>query len=319
MFSRCVIFLLFAAVLSAEPAFAQAGGSAVDALNARVKSRADSMLGLLGLTVIPNETASTLSVDTGDPDETGYVTSQLGGAFTVSEEVPLYLEGFVGYTRYDPKFIFSGGTQTREVSAKWTGVAGTVGVGWDFRLADEIVLRPIANFSLGHMESDVSVAGRIIESETGRDLPILDGGRMDAYGYGGALMLDWERYLEAYEADAELRLTHIKLQSFDEFSDGTKAEADAITLGFWSRIRVPTGWTAFDGPVRGVGEFAAARFFGDQVLVLGSLYLLQVGGGLELDLAEVSWLPVERARFMARYVFGQDSLSGYSLGIGLTF
>jgi hypothetical protein len=314
--------LFFISCLAFAPmgnANAQSGSDLLDLINANVKDRANGALAIMGLSVVPNETASTLSVDTGNPDDARFWASQLGGAFTVSDEVPVYLEGFLGVARYDPTFVFSAGGEKSRVPAKWTTFSGTAGVGWDFRIAEELVLRPIANFSLGHIESDAALLGRVIEEETGVELKFLDDGRLSAYGYGGSLMLDWERYRPEYEIDVELRYTHIRLESFGGSTDSIEGQADAITLGLWSRLRVPTGWTAFDGPVRGVGEFSAGRFLGDQEKVLDSLYLLQVGAGFELDLAEVSWLPLERARVMGRYVFGEGDVDGFSVGIGLTF
>ena len=94
--------------------------------------------------------------------------AQLGGGFTVSKSFPLYLEGNVAFSRYDPTFIATNGTEEREIPAEWNTLTGTVGVGWDFPLARELVLRPIANFTLGRMTSDVSAATRIIEGKRAR-------------------------------------------------------------------------------------------------------------------------------------------------------
>ena len=212
----------FLVVLSAGDATAEKRLLSTKAL----RENANGALAILGLSVVPNETASTLSVESAGGD-THFWASQLGGAFTVSDEVPLYLEGFVGVARYDPTYVLSTGSETETISPKWTSVSGTVGVGWDFGLTDELVLRPIANFSLAHLESDFSLAGRIIEGKTGVALKFLDDGRLDAVGYGGSLMLDWERYREDYEIDVELRYTHIRLQALGESSDVVEGHACA--------------------------------------------------------------------------------------------
>lgn len=282
-----------------------------------LRRNTNGALGILGLSVVPNETVSTISVNSASGG-TDFWASQLGGAFTVSDAVPLYLEGFLGFARYDPTFVFSDGGEQAEISPKWTSFAGTVGVGWDFPLTDELVLRPIVNFSLGHIESDASLAGRAVEGQTGVALRFLEDGRLNAYGYGGSLMLDWEHYRKAYEIDIELRYSHIHLKSFANSSDIAEGEADAITLGLWSRLRVPTGWEVFGGPLRGVGEFAFGAFIGDQAEVLDSPVLGKLGAGIEFDTTAVSWLPIARTRLMGRYVFGR-SINGFSLGIGLSF
>lgn len=278
---------------------------------------ANGALAILGFSVVPNETASTMNVDAGGGD-VRFNASQLGGAFTVSDGFPLYLEGFIGVARYDPRFVFSNGARTTVVAPKWTSVAGTVGVGWDFPITDQIVFRPIANFSLGHIESDLSLAGRFLASETGVELEFLENGRLNAVGYGGAAMLDYELYREAYEVDVELRYTHIRLQSIAGTSEAAKGTADAITLGMWSRLRVPTGYEAFSGPIRAVGELAASSFLGDQKAIMKTPWLGQIGAGIEFDTSTVSWHPVYRTRLMLRYLIG-DNLSGYSFGLAMSF
>lgn len=241
--------------------------------NEKVQQQANAVLALLGYSVVPDITASSLSIDnsrTGNPD---IRLSQLAGGFTVSDEVPLYLEGGIGLSRYDPVFVASDGTDEREIPLKWNGVALTGGVGWDFPITSELDFRPIANVSLGHVESDTSIIGRVIEEETG--LPVsdfLDGGRLNAYGYGGSVMLDWERYLEDHEIDVELRYTWIRLESFDS-SSSVAGSADVPTCNVWTRYRAPTGATFLQRPLRYVLEYAFSSFEGDQAGVLGFDYL----------------------------------------------
>lgn len=115
-----------------------------------LQKRTDAVLAVMGYTVVPDLTTSTLSIsstDTGNPQMT---MSQLAGGFTISQNTPLYLEGGAAYSRYDPSFVVSDGTDTREVPLKWTRVMLTGGVGWDFPVIDKLKFRPIANFAYGH-------------------------------------------------------------------------------------------------------------------------------------------------------------------------
>jgi hypothetical protein len=242
---------------------------------------------------------------------------QAGGGFTVSRSFPLYLEGNAAFSRYDPTFIATNGTETREIPTKWTTLTGTVGVGWDFRLTPELVLRPIVNFTLGHMTSDLSAAVRIIEAETGKEIDFLENGRLNAVGYGGSLMLDYEHYRRDYEIDVEVRYTNIYLQSIPGTSEAVQGSALGQNLNWWSRWRAPIGLTAFHRPVRCVLEFTYSYYFGNQEDILGFNHLVSLGGGLELD---VSAYPIfiTRIRLMARFRFGEN-VSGYSIGLGISF
>ena len=62
--------------------------------------------------------------------------------------MPLYLEGFLGYSRYDPTFVFTdpGGLRTR-IPVRWNNLSGTVGVGWSIPLTERLQFRPIVNAS----------------------------------------------------------------------------------------------------------------------------------------------------------------------------
>ena len=302
---------------SPAPVMSQTTGGGFSLLNGSLQKRVDGILSFMQYTLFPDVTTSSLSISSGSTGNPDLNMVQAGGGFTVSRSFPLYLEGNAAYSRYDPTFIATNGTETREIPAKWTTVTGTVGVGWDFRLAPELVLRPIVNFTIGHMASDVSAAVRIIEAGTGKEISFLENGHLNAVGYGGSLMLDYEHYRRDYEIDVEFRFTNIYLQSIPGTSEIVKGSEMAQNLNWWSRWRAPIGLTAFHRPVRYVLEFTYSYYFGNQDDILGFNHLCSLGGGLELDVS-VYPIFITRIRLMARYRFGEN-ISGYSLGLGISF
>lgn len=312
-----VVVTLLALLSGAGDASAQRSGVVLDLVNANVQKHANGVLGILGISVIPSETASTLSFNSGGKSN-GYdfQATQFGGAFTISESFPLYLEGFIGGARYDPVFVFSDGQERQAVPLKWTSFAATGGVGWDFKATDELTLRPIFNFSLGHVESDLSLLGRFVSAKLGPELNFLDGGRLNAYGLGGSFMVDYARYRESYEFDSEWRASWIRLKSF-ESSDGVRGEAVASTIGTWNRLRVPTGLLVMRRPLRAVGELSFSYLPGDQGEALNTRWLGQIGAGVELDFSD-TWVPISRGRIMARYAQG-DHLTGFAIGVAASF
>lgn len=303
----------------AAPAAAQRAGPAEAALlrvlNADVSQRATGALAMLGVTVVPSETASTLAFDVGERTE--FRASQLGGAFTVSDSVPIYLEGFLGVSRYDPSFFISDGADEFRLPAKWTTIGATGGVGWDLPLTDEWVLRPIANVSLGHVESDASLIGRLLARRFDVELDFLEDGNLTAGGLGGSVMLAFARSRPDYEADLQLRYTHIHLEPIAG-DRAIEASSEAATLGLWSRLRTPTPFRAFGGPIRVVSEFAASWLPGDQGAVLREEVLGQIGFGVELDVANSGLPLVTRSRLVARTAFG-ERLRGFSVGLAVSF
>jgi hypothetical protein len=169
---------------------------------------------------------------------------------------------------------------------------------------------------LGHVESDLSVASRIIENKTGVDLQFLNGGRMNAYGTGGSLMLDYEDYKPEREYDAELRYTNIAINTFDS-STAVQGSADSQSLGMWARARYPTPLTVLERPLRAVFELAHTEFLGQLRGALGFDSLSSVGTGFEID-RSASDPMFSRVRLVFRYQFGQN-VRGTSIGLAASF
>ena len=75
-------------------------------------------------------------------------------------------------------------------------------IGWDIGLHRDShggnwVLRPIGNVTLGTVASDLRIGNWLLGQYTGKNLDFLDGGRLDVYGLGGAMMLDYELFSPA--------------------------------------------------------------------------------------------------------------------------
>jgi hypothetical protein len=299
-----------------SPTSAQSDGFTL--LGGNVQEQANGVLTLMAFSVVPDVTAGSLSINSASTDDPSITLVQFGSGFTVSSSFPLYLEGFAGFNRYDPTFVATNGQQQRRLPTKWNTFSGTGGIGWDipFPFIPDLILRPIFNVSLGHVESDSSIAGRLIGRRTERALEFLNDGRLNAYGLGGAVVLDFARYREPYEIDVEFRYTNILLQSFDSSSavDGT---VDAETLSLWLQWRQPTGLVALRKPLRYVLEVSNTTYIGDQAGVLGFNYVTALGGGFELDTSGIN-LIFTRVRFMARYLIGEN-VSGVSGGLSATW
>jgi hypothetical protein len=286
-------------------------------IGGNIQKRASGVLLLMGYTLTPDVTTGSLSISDGETENPELAMISLGGGFTISKSFPLYLEGTASLSRYDPTFVATDGLENRRFPAKWNSGSATAGLGWDFPIAKEIVLRPIFNFSLGHVESDLSIAERFIERRFGKDIEFLENGRLNSAGVGGSLMLDYERYRPENEIDIELRYTNIYLQSIGDTSEAAEGAADAQNLSFWSRWRAPTGVTMLDRPLRYVLEFAHTQFIGELRGVLGFNSLSSLGAGFELDSSAYP-LIITRTRLLGRYQFG-EGVRGWSLGLAVSF
>lgn len=316
--ARSSIAILGATLLSCSAATA---GPLEDAFSRAIDNNLSGALAVLGLSAVPSETASTLflDTDTSSGEETfDFQQGQFGGGFRWSESIPIYMEGFIGWSRYDPLLVFSDGVENAQVPLKWTNVSATGGIGYEFDLSEYWVLRPQFHISLGRIQTDLSVGAQLIANRLGLDAETLINGGVWAGGVGGSLALGYNRRWDNdWELDFNLRHTHIYIEPVAGDKE-LVGSADAITSTLWTRLRQPTGYEAFNRPIRLVYEASGSYLPGDQGDVLATEWLAQVGFGGEIDLEE-TWVPwVTTTRLVARYTRG-ESLEGFSIGLAASF
>lgn len=279
-------------------------------------------LGVVGVTSMPDGTVSDLTIQRSGGETSQLFTWQLGAGFTVAEEFPLYLEGFLGYARYDPVAIVSNGQQSTRLPLRWNAFSGTGGVGWSFAINDRLQLRPIFNFSLGYIASDVALAAELLDVLTGIDIQALQAGQAATGGLGGALVLAWYDYRPEFEFEVELRLSRMRFTTLPVSDRGLDVSSDSAAASLWARYRWPTGAEAFGRPTRWVLEGYHSEFFQAQRDVLGINRLTRLGGGIEADVGR--WelgalgLYLQRVRLSGNVLFGED-VRGWSVGIGMSF
>ena len=286
-------------------------------LGANLKKRADAVVGLMSFMLTPDVTTGSISLGeelTGNPN---IALTTLGGGFTLTQDYPLYVEGTLGYSRYDPIFLTSDGQVESRLPTKWNTLSLSGGIGWDFPLTRELKFRPIFNFSYGRVKSDIAIAGTRLENRTGDNLEFLNGGTLEVYGLGGTLMLDYERYRDENEIDVELRYTNITLQSFSNAPAAVQGSTVAQSLSLWTRWRAPTSLMALQKPLRYVLEASHTSYLGDMRGALGFNALNSVGVGLELD-SSGHEIVVTRTRLILRYQFGEN-VEGTSVGFAASF
>jgi hypothetical protein len=281
-----------------------------------LQRKANAMMLIMGYSLTPDVTTGSLSITDKSTNNPALQMISFGGGDRISEQLPLYLEGTVAINRYDPSFNAGTADSPIMLPVRWNSITGTGGIGWDFNITKQLRFRPIFNLTLGHLESDASIFNRALEDRTSKNLDFLNRGRLNVYGAGGSLMLDYENYKPEREIDFEARFTYIPLHSFDS-SAAVKGHSDSQSLSLWGRSRTPTSLRILDIPVRHVLEVAHTQFLGDMRGSLGFNSLTSVGTGIELDRRESDPI-LTRIRLMFRFQFGQN-VKGTSIGIAASF
>jgi opacity protein-like surface antigen len=292
----------------------------------RLGPAGSGILGLFGYNMIPDGSANALQVSrttAGGQSDNTLTLGQLGTGFTWAENFPLFTEGYIGYARYDPRSVFSAGEAPRGSVLSWNNVALTLGVGWDIALTENLFLRPIVNGSVGYAASDISLFGNFLAWRTGIDIEALTNRHVNVWGAGGGLVLAYYDYRPERDIEVELRYTQLRIQTFGDTLRVARGRSTAESLTLWTRYRWPTGREAWGRPIRWVLEANASSYLGDQADALGFAWSAKVGGGIEFETAR--WelgafgINLNRVRLIGRYFFGDNNVTGYSIGIGMSF
>lgn len=311
--------VLLLLLLAAAPALGQPARPSLQSRNGGVVS-------LMGYNVTPDGSANTLQVnrtaagtEEGDPTLT---LSQYGFGFTLSESAPLFLETYLGFARYDPRAVFTIDGERRS-PLRWNNATATLGIGWDFAIAENLFLRPIVNLAAGYAAGDASLFASFIQRRRDVDISALTDAHVNVAGGGGSLVLAYYDYRPEQELEVELRYTQIRLQTVGDSMPAARGTATAETASLWSRLRWPTGREAFGRPIRWVLDGALSSYLGDQRDLLGFAWSARFGGGVEVDIGrqEVGALGinVSRLRLVARYFYAENSVTGVSVGLGIGF
>jgi hypothetical protein len=290
-------------------------------------ARGGAVLGLMGLNMTPDFSTNALEIrqasDSANPRRNALLQlGQTGVAGTLSDRVPLFVEGYLGWARYDPLAVLTAG-ERRTPAVRWNNLSATAGVGYDIRLNDRFLLRPIVHAGLGMVVSDAALLGWVLDEYFGVEADALRDRRAFVHGLGGSLSLAYSDWRPEGETDVELRYTRLRLETFGGTFAPVRGSLTAETIGLWGRHRWPTGWEALGRPLRWVVDGSASIYLGEQTAGLGFDWSVKVGAGIELDIGRqeigVFGFNATRLRLVARYFFADRGVTGTSIGIGISF
>src|SRR5262245_6631884 len=118
--------LCMTCVLAPAPLQAQAVS------DADLQKRANAILTLMGFSLTPDVTTGALAISNQGTGNPYFRQTSISGGGRISKSTPLYLEGTLAYSSYDPTFAASDDPAAATLSVTWRSLLGTGGVGWDF-------------------------------------------------------------------------------------------------------------------------------------------------------------------------------------------
>jgi hypothetical protein len=236
------------------------------------------------------------------------------------EETGVYLEGVLGYASLAQATddLYAGQVPGFETSvyANWRSIGAHLGVGLACDVAKGFTLTPIVFGGIARIESRADYGGPGAEFTS----ELLDGIALnwDAWSWGAGLGLrgDWIRPLgprHTLELVGRYDLgwfgmfdTDDPAQEFDSRAQIATLRADAVG---------PVGVRLFKGDLHWRAILGYRHFF--EMDLFGTDNLLQVGGGLELDIDEIA--PVGSRLSVTGALFFGENVTGWSVGVGFSF
>jgi len=237
-----------------------------------------------------------------------------------SDAPGLYLEGVLGWAQAKAYLddLWDGdlpGAETR-VGARWTTYGGTIGLGPQFRLRDDLTVTPILNGGLARLESDADYAGPGAELSAA----IVDGigFNWDALTWsgGGALRVDWNRPV-GRSLELEL-IARYDLRWFGTFETDDPAQeftARTQVVSLRGDLLGPFGRQVFGDDLYWRATLAYRGFLeGD---LNDSQHIVEVGGAIEVDVS--SHTPLAGRVSLSAAAFVGDQVTGWTVGVGFRF
>lgn len=279
------------------------------------EAAATAALAVLGIAATPNDTLPSVSFQRITGEDSRLRSTQFRFGYPVDEVPGLFIEGLLAYQKYNPVLIFPEIAPGAAVNVNWSSVAGTVGVGWDFELRDDWVLRPMGHLSLGYVST-----GAFLDN-----LPILPlggqssvEGNLNAGGAGASITLLREIEAGRWLSEYRVRQTYLEFFPINEPRAGD-AHANSNQTTFYTRHRLPLASVRlFELPTKAVFDAGVVFYHGDGARVLQAEWLATAGAGVELDVSGTGAPLVKAGRVMLTGVLGED-YSGFTVGFSLSF
>lgn len=277
---------------------------------------AQAALSALSVAATPNETLSSFSFLKASGDTSNFRSTQLRGGMNPFQN-GLHVEGLFAFQMYNPTLIFPEISPGDKLDVTWASVAATLGVGWEFPLANDWKLRPAGHFSLGHITADATLVGFPLLPSGSEAADSVDG-NLNSVGVGASLAVFREVPIGAWQAEYRIRHTFLEFYPINEPQAGN-ATASSNQTTLFSRHRYPLqNVEIFNLSSKLVLDAGLVLYHGDSATVLGTDWAATAGVGLEMETAGLVSRTVSSGRIMLNGVV-TDEFNGLSLGFGLGF
>ncbi|NUU67310.1 hypothetical protein HQN64_14525 [Enterobacteriaceae bacterium BIT-l23] len=225
-----------------------------------------------------------------------------------------YIEGTFGYVRSDQNLDL-GDSDYLRLDTKTLSALG--GVGAEFDIASNTILRPMVLVGYSHTSNDASSAGFLGDTLYSAGRGVIADFKMRSMLYGGALELEQRhRWENDVKLTANLRYDYLVDDIYSASDSSLEERNEFNVLTGATELNGPTDLAPFGLPLRWIG-FITGTYMPDTRGDIGFDYFVEIGGGIEL--VDNGVIPgIEGVSLRGSGIVG-DGVEGWSVGLSAEF
>lgn len=232
----------------------------------------------------------------------------------------LHVEGSLGYAEAKQRVtdLYDGGLPGSEtaVSLRWRTYGAIVGAGLRFDITDDLAVTPLVDFGVIELENKARYSG----PGAAGSAAVFDGIAFNwdatALTFGTGLRTDWTKPLDdehTLELIGRYDLRWTDTVSVDDPAQEFSSDSQMLTLR--ADVTGPTGWEPWGQPLGWRATTGYRHFFDEELFDTDDYF--EIGGSLELGTGD--GLPFAKGLTLAGALIFGDDITGWTLGLGLTF
>lgn len=232
-----------------------------------------------------------------------------------------YAEVTLSYTDQTQNQFWMEGTPMQMMvshNIKTTSIMG--GVGADFEPVNGLVIRPMVLLGWSRIEDNsnpTTEMGRMFQEAVVNDLLVW---QVEQIQYGPAIEVEYKAVVgNDIKVFPRVRATQLNIETTSTSTPGLEASNKFYSVSGNLELDGPTSMSIYERDVRWLGFAAATKFDEKTSTALSFSWLGEIGAGLSIVDSKQNSPLVESLGLRGSVVFGDSSISGWTIGVTATF
>lgn len=226
-----------------------------------------------------------------------------------------FIQGNLTYQTLNAGFTVS---DTDRIDSEWKAYGGSVSVGAQIPINDQLVLVPVLDAGLIRLKNSADYFGDFSNLLLRPALAgVLFDWKTDAWTFGASLGFDYDKPVKNFDLKVHGSLTHHYVESRNSSSPLINFSNHMTTFNIQAETEHPTSKSISGYPLALVAHLGSTSFLGGNRDALGFDHFFDAGLALDADISGKGW-KVKNLRLGAKIIAGKD-VSGWGLILGYRY